>query len=97
MKSVDTKAGDHQELQHDVQEISTADVARFLEVVCVNKKDRLGTPWLTDSELFEALQNCGLLRGDPGMVKTFNESDNIPTKDDLITMADNQVYLSSLY
>ena len=85
------KAGEHQLLQHDVQEISTADVARFLEVVCASKKRTYGVPWLTDAELFEALQNCGLVRGDPQMIKSYNDAGELPSKDLMKQWANEQV------
>ena len=62
-------AGVHQAEQHDVMESSLADAYGFMLKKMQEQKDKLGTEYLNDDEIFNTLRTFGLVRGTEASLK----------------------------
>ena len=87
-------AGCHQSQQHDSIETSTSDVCQLMLELLLEKKEKTGTPYLTDSEIYGALMTCGVVRGSSGALMSGKSGDIIST-DEALEFNEKQV--CSLY
>jgi len=83
-------AGAHQSLQHDTMDTLTVDVCTMIIELQMEKKQKTGSPWLSDEEVYAALINTGLVRGSMEVLTKAKEQHVSP--DDAIKFQTKQVY-----
>lgn len=85
-------AGHHQSTQHDVRESSIADTCGYILDLQKEKVVSSGTALMNDEEIFQALENFGLIRGSE---KALAKGPGEMTMKDAALIARQQVMLFS--
>ena len=85
-------AAAHQAQQHNTLETSTADVCNILMELILVKKKRRNSVYLTDEELFGALQSSGMVRGCKTVLE--KNAETAITHDEALAEEQKQVHIA---